>query len=885
VDVRPVIESLEAISDGFALFDRAERLVLANGKFCQCLDVPPGSLAPGMLYEDVLRTAHGGDEAGFAGLSLGREAFIQEQLFRFRHPGEPVEQRLPDGRWIRIADHKTAEGGTVCVRTDISALKDREAALRDSERRYRQLVDLSPDGIAVHDTRGTVRFVNAAGRRILGQPVDAPAAGLSVLTFATEESQPLAAAMLRRVTGQGETVSQVRIRLRRPDGRELTTEISAVPFHSAGERLVLVLFRDVSGEAAASLRLRESEARARSILETALDAIVSIDADGHILEFNPAAERIFGWRRAEVIGRPMADVIIPDHHREAHQAGMDRISLTGRARVIGRRIEVEARRRDGSVFPVELSITEVPLGPGRRFTAYIRDITEQRRVQQEVAEKTRILEAMMESIGIGIQVYDADGRLLLANRKLAELLDLPPQLIQPGTHDTDLVRWLAAQGEYPDETPEESLAIYTRIRARGAWFGERRRPNGRWLQIRHFPMPGGGFVALFTDTTEQKNLESQLLQSQKMEALGQLAGGIAHDFNNILSVIGGYATLAGGNADPDSALAQNLARITQGVQRASTLTRELLTFSRRKVVQARTVDLATVVRNQEFLLKPLLGETVALTVTLPPGPVWVSVDPDMAAQALVNLCINARDAMPGGGPLWISLGPAPASPRPADLPGAGPHAMLSVRDGGTGMSEAVKARIFEPFFTTKPPGQGTGLGLAMVYGTMRQAGGAVAVETAEGAGTCFHLWFPCVDPPLHPGQTAPAETRPAPRQRPATILVAEDEPDLLALCYDVLEEEGFQVVMAGDGREALDRFQAMNGAVDLLLTDLVMPEIGGAELARTLRGRCPSLKVLFMTGYPSRGQYAAADLPADATILYKPIDLAMLKQAVAQALT
>ncbi|QJE74428.1 PAS domain S-box protein [Aerophototrophica crusticola] len=705
MDIRQLTASLECISDGIALFDADERLVLSNAKFREIFDGTAELMVPGVRFEELLRQSIALGE-NLDALGKDPEEYVQARLLRFRYPGQPFEFRLSDGRWVLVRDQKAADGSTVCIRTDITELKRREAALRESEQRYRQLVDLSPDGIAVHDTQGRGRFLNSAGRRILGLAEDTDPAGLSVLSFATPESRPLAEAMMRRVAG-GESVTQVRIPLRRQDGADWVAEFSAVPFFSGTDRLVLCLFRDVSDEAAASLKLRQSEARARSILESALDCIISVDSDGLVQEFNPAAERTFGWSRAEAMGRNMGELIIPTHLRAAHDRGMARLKETGEHRLLGRRMELEAMRRDGTVFPVELAITEVALGPGRRYTAYIRDITGQRQAKAEIDEKTRILEAMMESVGVGIEVYDAHGRLLVANRRLTELLDLPEDFLCPGTWDRDVLKYLAEHGEYPGETVEQSLADYDRIRERGHFFGERQRPNGKWLQVRHFPMPGGGYVALFADVTEQKTLQAQLLQSQKMEALGQLAGGLAHDFNNILSVIGGYAGMAreearglGAQGSGAESLSAYLAKIRQGVDRAAALTRELLTFSRQRVGEARTVDLGAVVRGQEFLLKPLLGASIALSVAVPREPVWVAVDPDMAAQALVNLAINARDAMPEGGPLAVALHVVPSGP--AELP-PGPCAMLVVEDRGCGMTEAVRARIFDPFFTTKPP--------------------------------------------------------------------------------------------------------------------------------------------------------------------------------------
>lgn len=883
MDIRQLTASLECVSDGIALFDAEERLVLSNAKFREIFDGTAELMVPGVRFEELLRQSIARGE-NLDALGKDPEEYVQSRLLRFRYPAEPFEFRLSDGRWVLVRDQKAPDGSTVCIRTDITELKRREAALRESEQRYRQLVDLSPDGIAVHDTQGRGRFLNSAGRRILGVAADADPAGLSVLAFATPESRPLAEAMMRRVAG-GEPVTQVRIPLRRQDGAPWVAELSAVPFFSGGERLVLCLFRDVSEEAAASLRLRQSEARARSILESALDCIISVDGDGAIQEFNPAAERTFGWPRAEAVGRNMGELIIPAHLRAAHDRGMARLKATGEHRLVGRRLELEAMRRDGTTFPVELAITEVALGPGRRYTAYIRDITAQRQAKAEIEEKTRILEAMMDSVGVGIEVYGADGRLLLANHRLAELLDLPPDLLRPGTRDRDVLKYLAENGEYPGETVEQSLADYDRIRDRGHFFGERQRPNGQWLQVRHFPMPGGGYVALFTDVTEQKTLQAQLLQSQKMEALGQLAGGLAHDFNNILSVIGGYAGMAreeaAGLAGAGAALSGYLLKIRQGVDRAAALTRELLTFSRQRVGEARVVDLGAVVRGQGFLLEPLLGASIALSLAVPPEPVWVAVDPDLAAQALMNLAINARDAMPEGGPLTVTLDVVTAGL--AGLP-PGPCARLEVEDRGCGMTEAVRARIFDPFFTTKPPGQGTGLGLAMVYGLLKQAGGTAAVDSAPGRGSRFTLWFPLAPAPAEvpPGALA-AGTRAPGGDRRATILVAEDEPDLLALVATTLERAGHTVRAAGDGVEALELFG--DGGVDLLLTDLVMPGLGGARLAHLVTELDPRVRVLFMTGYPARGQEAPVDLPPGATILYKPLDLDGLAAAVAAALS
>ncbi len=879
VDLDSLTTAFDMLTDGVALFDAQERLVLANPAFKALFPVTAAQMQPGVTFEMLLRFGiDSGDNLHAQGRDV--EEYVAARLRQFRHPtGQTGEFLLSDGRWIRVQDRALPQGGTLCVRTDITELKRRDRELRDSEQRYRQLVDLSPDGIAVHDALGRGRFVNRAGRSILGIGVEEPAARFTILDVTNEETRPLADMLMRRVVA-GEPLRQMRIDLRRLDGRDITVELSAVPFQGGEERLVMCLFRDVTHEAASSLRLRESEARARSILDTALDCIISIDEDGHILEFNPAAERTFGWLRAEAVGRRMSDLIVPAHHRLGHDTGLVRMKQGGGGTMLGRRVEIEALRRDGTLIPVELAITAVPLGPGQRYTAYLRDITDRRQAEHEIWEKTRILDSMMDNVGIGIEVYDANGHLLVANRMVSELLDIPPGFMKPGVKDRDLVHLLAQQGEYPGESVEESLADYDRIRHDGNYFNERQRPNGTWLQVRHFPLPGGGFVVLFADVTEQKKLESQLLQAQKMEALGQLAGGIAHDFNNILSVIGGYASMAKQGVPKDAPQAGYLAKIGQGVDRAAALTRELLTFSRQKVARTEVIDLGAVLRGQEFLLKPLLGATIDLSLAVPDTPVWVAVDPDMMAQALLNLAINARDAMPGGGPLTVRLGQAGNEAQPPGLAPAD-YAVLTVTDRGTGMSPDLLDRIFDPFFTTKPPGQGTGLGLAMVYGTVKQAGGVILVDSQPGRGTCFTLWLPLSLPSVEERRIiAPRGTAAA--TRPATILVAEDEPELLTLVAGFLEREGHAVRRAADGVEALERFE--EGGIDLLLTDLVMPALGGVRLAHLVTELDPSVAVLFMTGYPGRGHVEVEDLPPDIPVLYKPVEPETLCRAVAEAL-
>ncbi|MQP67536.1 PAS domain S-box protein [Niveispirillum sp. SYP-B3756] len=359
---------LDLLPDGVAIYDAQERLVLTNPALRAMFPILTNLMEPGISFEVLLRASI---EVGDNPHALGhdREEYVAQRLREFRDPDPaPQEILLADGRWVRVQDQRLPDGGILCLRTDISQKKRQELRLQESEQRYRQLVDLTPDGIVVHDSQGLFRFLNKAGRTIMGMSPDESLDGLHVLDHATEESRPLAELMLRRLNS-GEALRQLRQPVQRKDGTHLLLELSAVPFDSAGERLVLCLFRDITAEAAASLRLRESEARARSILETALDAIITFNDAGLVMELNPAAERIFQRSRGAALGASLADMVrLPE--------GSELPEWLEGVGAGGQRLVVQGLRADGQAFPAELAVTAVPLGPGRRYTAYLREIAD-----------------------------------------------------------------------------------------------------------------------------------------------------------------------------------------------------------------------------------------------------------------------------------------------------------------------------------------------------------------------------------------------------------------------------------------------------------------------------------------------------------------------------
>jgi PAS domain S-box-containing protein len=522
---------------------------------------------------------------------------------------------------------------------------------------------------------------------------------------------------------------------------------------------------DISERKRAEAILRASEARQRAVLESAMDAFVGMDHEGRVTEFNPAAERMFGRVRAEVVGRELAAMIVPPRYRDAHRRGLDRYLATGESTILGGRIEVTAMRADGTEFPVELTVTALRVGGPPAFSAYIRDLTEQKRA-------------------------DA-GRA---------------------------------------------------------------------------------------------SLEMQLQQAQKMEAVGRLAGGVAHDFNNLLTVITGRAHMLLGRLRSGEPMHRDVELILKTSQRAVALTSQLLAFSRKQVVQPRVLELGPLVAELAPMLQRMIGEDVELIVEPVEGSGRVKVDPSQMQQVLMNLAVNGRDAMPGGGRITVAIrevevSEAAAVSRARLSPG--PYVTLTVSDAGTGMSPETAAHIFEPFFTTKDQGKGTGLGLSTVYGIVEQSRGHIEVDSALGRGTTFTIFLPRVEEPLG-GPLVDAGRRL--RTTARTVLVVDDEPEVLELASEILRRVGYTVLEAVDGASALELAGRHEGEIHLLVTDMVMPGMSGRDLAERLRALRASLRVLYISGYVHDPSARAALASEHSAFVAKPFTPEYLTDRVRQLL-
>ncbi|MGH9861890.1 MAG: response regulator, partial [Candidatus Acidiferrales bacterium] len=385
--------------------------------------------------------------------------------------------------------------------------------------------------------------------------------------------------------------------------------------------------------------------------------------------------------------------------------------------------------------------------------------------------------------------------------------------------------------------------------------------------------------------SERKRLEQQLLQTQKMETVGRLAGGIAHDFNNLLNVIGGYAELLRTSLDPDSPAQAQVAEIQKASERASGLTRQLLAFSRQQVLAPVALSLNAVVEGMQEMVRRLIGEDIELLINLAPELGSVKTDPGQMEQVIMNLVVNARDAMPEGGRLVlqtanIELDDSYCRQHVGVQPG--PHALLSVNDTGVGMEQETLSHIFEPFFTTKDKSKGTGLGLATVYGIIKQSGGSVWAYSEPGKGSMFNIYLPRVDEPaesIRRASVPEGETRGT-----ETLLVVEDEEGLRRLISESLRSRGYTVITACDGREAFELAEANGQRIRLLLTDVVLPQMSGGEVARQLTALYPTLRVIYMSGYTDRGLGANGDLQPGLHFLQKPFSLKALAAKIREVL-
>ncbi len=626
--------------------------------------------------------------------------------------------------------------------------------------------------------------------------------------------------------------------------------------------------------------LRASEARYRRLFEAAKDGILILAADtGCIVDVNPFMTELTGYARDEFMGKHLWE--IGPFKDTAHSK--DSFAEL-RARDFVRYDDLPLKTTDGNKVDVEF-VSNVYLVNGEKvIQCNIRDIT----VRKRAVEELRMRDRAIQEVSQGILISDPrlpDNPILYASPGFTRLT---------GYERDDVVgrncRFLQGKDTDPASTTELREAVRGGRSCAVELLNYRKDGTPFWNSVEISPVkdvdgPLTHFVGVLTDVTARRQLEGQFLQAQKMEAVGRLAGGVAHDFNNVLSVILSYAQLLCDNLNPDDPMRADVEEILKAGQRAADLTKQLLAFSRQQVLEAKVLNLNEVIAGMEKMIGRLLGADIEVTILPAPRLGNVRADSGQLEQIVMNLAVNARDAMLLGGHLTIEtanrdldedFARAHHDVRP------GPYVELAVSDTGIGMDRATLARIFEPFFTTKDKGKGTGLGLAMVFGTVKQSGGHIFVDSEPGKGTTFRILLPevggVVPVPIHVPATRETE------RIGGTILLVEDEDQVRILARNILRRQGYVVLDASNGGEALLICESHGANIDLLLTDVVLPRMSGRQLAERLAPIRPAMKVLYMSGYTDDAILQHGILDSGVAFLQKPLTPGSLMRKVREVL-
>ena len=658
----------------------------------------------------------------------------------------------------------------------------------------------------------------------------------------------------------------------------LAVEKTSPGFFDEKAAQLLADFAHAAAIALENVRLYEDIRRERdysqTLIATANALVVGLDLEGRITLFNDFCAEITSYSREEVLGRDWFTTLVPERRRLPSKRVFRELVEQG----LPSQHESLVLTKDGRERVIAWSNTVIRDAEGRpaNVLAIGQDVTKRKRAEEALAAERERLAVTLRSIGDGVVATDAEGRIVLANPRAQEYLAL---LADAGVGD--VLSHLGDQplGELLRPPPEGETCHEVVLEG----------PPHRMFEVVAQPMEAGpetsGWVLVLRDVTEEREVQQRIQQQERLAAVGQLAAGIAHDFNNLLTSIVGFAELLRMRADMPESAKRDLARIVGQGQRAAHLIRQILDFSRRSIIQQRPLDLVPFLKEATRFLERTIPESIHIVLEVAPGRYLVNADPTQIQQVLTNLAVNARHAMPTGGELRLRLSRLPLKAgKRAPFPGMRPGEWiaLSVSDTGVGISPEVLPHIFEPFFTTREVGEGTGLGLAQVYGIVKQHDGYIDVESQAGKGTTVVIYLP----PLAVWEEAPEEKVPTeiPRGHGQTVLLVEDEPEVLETARAMLKHLGYRVLTAANGQQALEVHAEHKHQIALVLSDMVMPKMGGLELYRLLRRRDPAIKMVMVTGYPL-GEEAKSPLPRGILgWVEKPFMVENLAQVLHQAL-
>jgi PAS domain S-box-containing protein len=792
--------------------------------------------------------------------------------------GERLRARAAAASALERASAEAARAEEEAIRAEEEAARAEEETLRaeeeaqrsarESERVERVLASIG-DAFLVVDRRWIVTYVNPAVTALIGgRPADL-VGRLFWEAFPGSADGPFGETYRRAMSG-GHVIREQGYHA--PLRRWL--QVTAYP---SSEGLSIVV-QDVSDR----VRAQEATERLAAIVTSSVDGIVGKQLDGTIVSWNRGAEQIFGYTADEIVGRPIYTLVPP----ELHDSEREILERVGRGEPVAFS-ETERIRKDGERIVISLSVSPIRDESGRVIgvSSIKRDITWERRTRALLAAETA------------------------RSRELAQVVDLAQAFVRDlegrisywSTGAMRLYGWSAAEAvgqvahellhtEFPGPLAEMNRLLLEHNHWEGelahvAKDGRRLHVASQWVLRRDAEGRPQGVFEVNTDETARRQMEERTRQSERLEVVGQLAGGVAHEANNQMTVVLGAADFLLRRPELAALARQDVEQIRAAAERTAAITGQLLAFSRRQVLRPRVLDLDETVRGLELVLRRTLGEQSTLELRLRSAPGLVKADPGQLAQVLLNLVLNSRDAMPVGGRLTIEtfcteLTEGYARQHPGVAIMAGPYVCLAVNDTGHGMSRETASRVFEPFYTTKPIGKGTGLGLATVYGIVKQSEGYVWTYSELGKGTTFKTYLPLAPEAKLQGPTSP----PAPRASGEVVLLVEDETAVRQMASRVLQEYGYGVIEASDGREALAVLERGDARIRLLVTDVVMPEMDGRELARRAEALRPGLPVLYMSGYTDDEIVRRGLLEAGQPFLQKPFNPETLGGQVARML-
>ncbi len=804
--------------------------------------------------------------------------------------------------------------------------------IADSAEEYRGMFEGHPSIYLKVDGGGTILSVNPAGAEQLGY-APGELSGRSVLHLYADSDRQVVMEKIELLTSGSANVARWEAQAARKDGVLIWMKQSARAVQAAGGgRAILLVGEDVSEYRRSEATLGAAHESLRALFQASPLAIVALDRGGRVLSWNPASEAIFGWSEAEVLGRPIP--IVPADLKEQFLANLGR-SLTGEVLT---HLELRRRKKDGTQVDVSLSTAPLRDTAGRIIgtMAVLDDISQRKEAERELGRLNRALRVLMECGQAVMRATTEDDLLRSVCRIAVEVGGYrlawigyaendQARAVRPVAHagfedrylDTVKITWADEEhGRGPTGTAiRTGRPMVVRNMGTDPTYGPWRHEAAQrgFASSIGLPLALGGLpfgalsiyadepdafdeeeVRLLTELAddvafgiealrtreERRRAEGELRQAQKMEAVGRLTGGIAHDFNNILTIIGGHSEILRAARLTDPALRRHLDTIIAAAEHADALTRRLLAFSRKQPFEPKVANLNAIVSDTERLLRRLLGEDIHLVIDLDPGLANVRVDVGQIEQVVVNLAINARDAMPDGGTLRIETSNVEVDENAArSTPGLAPGSCvrMTIADTGHGMDAGTRERIFEPFFTTKEDGRGTGLGLATVDRIVRQSAGHIGVRSEPGRGAAFEILLPAVAAPLEPTVVGEISRTPGGSE---TVLVVEDEPGIRALLAEILESGGYRVLAAGRGQDALDLLARSPGPVHLLLTDVVMPGMSGRDLADRLQPTRPGLKALFISGYTPEEVSRRGVVSSGSAFLQKPFSSEALLRKV-----